>query len=228
MTVLVGRRESFNAAHQLCDPGLSDDENRRLFGKCANLHGHNYVLEVVVAGEIDQATGYVLDLKRAVGRHHQAGHPRRGSPQPEHRRPVAQGAHPDRGKPGPGLLGAAPARSFPTGCCGRSGSGRPTRTGLRSVTRPEAPAAPGPGDVRRAVHDRGPGRVHARGGAPVRPAGGRGSANTTWSWPGNCCTGSNRSSTTGWPAPSGSIPGWWAGCRATWTGSPRSARAPDG
>jgi 6-pyruvoyltetrahydropterin/6-carboxytetrahydropterin synthase len=63
MTVLVGRRESFSAAHQLCDPGLSDDENRRLFGKCANLHGHNYILEVVVAGEIDQASGYVLDLK---------------------------------------------------------------------------------------------------------------------------------------------------------------------
>jgi 6-pyruvoyltetrahydropterin/6-carboxytetrahydropterin synthase len=63
MTVMVGRRESFNAAHQLRDPGLSDDENRRRFGKCANLHGHNYVLEVVVAGEIDHATGYVLDLK---------------------------------------------------------------------------------------------------------------------------------------------------------------------
>lgn len=63
MTVLVGRRESFSAAHQLCDPGLSDEENRRLFGKCANLHGHNYVLEVVVAGEVDQASGYVLDLK---------------------------------------------------------------------------------------------------------------------------------------------------------------------
>ncbi|MDR0343874.1 MAG: 6-carboxytetrahydropterin synthase [Nocardiopsaceae bacterium] len=63
MTVLVGRRESFNAAHQLCDPDLSDDENRRLFGKCANLHGHNYVLEVVVAGDVDPATGYVLDLK---------------------------------------------------------------------------------------------------------------------------------------------------------------------
>src|SRR6516225_59912 len=63
MTVLVGRRESFNAAHQLYDPGLSDDENRRLFGKCANLHGHNYVLEVVVAGQVDQASGYVLDLK---------------------------------------------------------------------------------------------------------------------------------------------------------------------
>lgn len=63
MSVLVGRRESFNAAHQLCDPGLSDDENRRVFGKCANLHGHNYVLEVVVAGDIDQDSGYVFDLK---------------------------------------------------------------------------------------------------------------------------------------------------------------------
>ena len=61
--VRVSRRESFNAAHQLCDPGLSDEENRRIFGKCANLHGHNYVLEVVVAGLVDPATGYVLDLK---------------------------------------------------------------------------------------------------------------------------------------------------------------------
>jgi 6-pyruvoyltetrahydropterin/6-carboxytetrahydropterin synthase len=62
-TVLVSRRESFNAAHQLRDPGLSDDENRRLFGKCVNLHGHNYVLDVVVAGKIDEASGYVWDLK---------------------------------------------------------------------------------------------------------------------------------------------------------------------
>ena len=63
-TVLVSRRESFNAAHQLRDPGRSDEENQRLFGNCANLHGHNYVLEVVVAGEIQDATGYVLDLKQ--------------------------------------------------------------------------------------------------------------------------------------------------------------------
>lgn len=63
-TVLVSRRESFNAAHQLRDPRLSDEENQRVFGKCANLHGHNYVLEVAVAGEVDQATGYVLDLKQ--------------------------------------------------------------------------------------------------------------------------------------------------------------------
>jgi len=62
-TVRVSRRETFNAAHQLRDPGLSEDENRRVYGKCANLHGHNYALEVVVAGEIDPATGYIVDLK---------------------------------------------------------------------------------------------------------------------------------------------------------------------
>jgi 6-pyruvoyltetrahydropterin/6-carboxytetrahydropterin synthase len=63
-TVLVSRRETFNAAHQLRDPRRSDDENRSLFGKCASLHGHNYALEVVVAGKIDTATGYVMDLKQ--------------------------------------------------------------------------------------------------------------------------------------------------------------------
>jgi 6-pyruvoyltetrahydropterin/6-carboxytetrahydropterin synthase len=63
-TVLVSRRESFNAAHRLWDPGLSEEENQRIFGECANLHGHNYALEVVVAAQIDQATGYVFDLKQ--------------------------------------------------------------------------------------------------------------------------------------------------------------------
>ncbi len=64
MMVQVGRRESFNAAHRLHDPGLSEDENRRLFGKCVNLHGHNYLLEVTVVGGIDPTSGYVVDLKR--------------------------------------------------------------------------------------------------------------------------------------------------------------------
>ena len=63
VTALVGRRESFNAAHQLRDDSLSDAENRHRFGKCANLHGHNYILEVVLDGPIDQASGYVFDLK---------------------------------------------------------------------------------------------------------------------------------------------------------------------
>ena len=63
-TILVSRRAAFNAAHQLLDPCLSDEENERLFGKCTRLHGHNYVLEVVVGGALDSSTGYVLDLKQ--------------------------------------------------------------------------------------------------------------------------------------------------------------------
>ena len=62
--VRISRREGFNAAHQLCDPVRSDEENRRMYGKCVNLHGHNYVVEVVVTGEIDPATGYLMDLKQ--------------------------------------------------------------------------------------------------------------------------------------------------------------------
>ena len=38
--VRISRREGFNAAHQLQDASLSEDENRRLYGKCVNLHGH--------------------------------------------------------------------------------------------------------------------------------------------------------------------------------------------
>jgi GTP cyclohydrolase I len=63
-TVLVSRRESFNAAHQLRDPDLSEDENRLLFGKCTNVHGHNYMVDVIVGGDVDPSTGYVMDLKR--------------------------------------------------------------------------------------------------------------------------------------------------------------------
>src|SRR5438445_13885078 len=62
--VRISRREGSNAAHQLQDASLSEDENRRLYGKCVNLHGHNYAVEVVVSGAIDPGTGYVMDLKR--------------------------------------------------------------------------------------------------------------------------------------------------------------------
>ena len=62
--VTVTRRLRFNAAHRVHNPALSDEENTRLFGKCnnRNWHGHNYVLEVAVRGEIDPVTGYVIDL----------------------------------------------------------------------------------------------------------------------------------------------------------------------
>lgn len=61
----VTRREVFSASHRLHNDALSKDENTELYGKCNNLygHGHNYVLEVVVAGEIDPETGYVIDIK---------------------------------------------------------------------------------------------------------------------------------------------------------------------
>lgn len=63
--VFVTRREVFSASHRLFNEKFTDEENQRIFGKCNNLngHGHNYVLEVVVAGEINPSTGYVLDLK---------------------------------------------------------------------------------------------------------------------------------------------------------------------
>jgi len=55
----------FSASHLYHNPAFSAEENRRVFGKCNNPHGHghNYVLEVTVAGEPDPATGMVLDLK---------------------------------------------------------------------------------------------------------------------------------------------------------------------
>ena len=62
--VRISRREGFNAAHQLWDPSRSQEENRRLYGKCVNDHGHNYSVEVIVAGDLDRSTGYVMDLKR--------------------------------------------------------------------------------------------------------------------------------------------------------------------
>ena len=64
--IFVTRRETFAAAHRLFREGLSDEENFKLFGKCSNpnWHGHNYTLEVVVAGNVDPATGFVIDLKK--------------------------------------------------------------------------------------------------------------------------------------------------------------------
>ncbi len=63
--VYVTRRESFSASHRLFNPRFSEIKNEEVFGKCNNFngHGHNYELEVTVAGEPDPETGYVIDLK---------------------------------------------------------------------------------------------------------------------------------------------------------------------
>lgn len=62
--VAVFRKVTFNAAHKLYRKDWSDEKNRKVFGLCANenYHGHNYRLDVKVVGEINQETGYVIDI----------------------------------------------------------------------------------------------------------------------------------------------------------------------
>ena len=64
MKIELGRRYRFAASHRLHTEKLSEQENARVFGKCANPygHGHNYVLEVSVSGEVDPATGMIANL----------------------------------------------------------------------------------------------------------------------------------------------------------------------
>jgi 6-pyruvoyltetrahydropterin/6-carboxytetrahydropterin synthase len=64
--VAVFRREHFNAAHRLYNNMWSDAENAAVFGKCSlpHYHGHNYELEVKVVGEVDEKTGFVMDMKK--------------------------------------------------------------------------------------------------------------------------------------------------------------------
>jgi 6-pyruvoyltetrahydropterin/6-carboxytetrahydropterin synthase len=64
--VAVIRREHFNAAHRLYNRDWTDEHNNAVFGKCSlpHYHGHNYELEIKVIGEVDERTGYVMDLKK--------------------------------------------------------------------------------------------------------------------------------------------------------------------
>ncbi|XP_073684330.1 6-pyruvoyl tetrahydrobiopterin synthase [Garra rufa] len=60
----ITRVQSFSACHRLHSKALSDEENKRIFGKCNNPngHGHNYTVEVTVRGKIDRNTGMVMNL----------------------------------------------------------------------------------------------------------------------------------------------------------------------
>jgi 6-pyruvoyltetrahydropterin/6-carboxytetrahydropterin synthase len=64
LTIVFGRRYRFAASHRLHSASLSDEENRRVYGKCNNPHGHghNYVVEVSVSGKVDPATGMIVNL----------------------------------------------------------------------------------------------------------------------------------------------------------------------
>ncbi len=69
MTVYVSRRYAFSATHRLHAAGLSEAENRAIYGKCNNPHGHghNYEVEITVAGPVDGVTGRAVDLAALDG-----------------------------------------------------------------------------------------------------------------------------------------------------------------
>lgn len=60
----ITRRYRFPASHRLHTPELSDAENAKVYGKCNNPfgHGHDYVLEVTVAGAVDDNTGLIIPI----------------------------------------------------------------------------------------------------------------------------------------------------------------------
>ena len=64
MKAYLGRRYRLSASHRLFVASMSEAENRSVYGKCANPHGHghNYTVEVIVGGEMDPVTGMVTDL----------------------------------------------------------------------------------------------------------------------------------------------------------------------
>lgn len=63
MKAYLNRRYRFSASHRLHNEQMSDEENRTIYGKCNNPHGHghNYVLEVTVSGQVDR-NGMVCNL----------------------------------------------------------------------------------------------------------------------------------------------------------------------
>jgi 6-pyruvoyltetrahydropterin/6-carboxytetrahydropterin synthase len=63
--IYLTRRATFSASHYYWNPAWTAERNEQVFGRCARRtgHGHNYTLEVTVAGEVDPVTGFVVDLK---------------------------------------------------------------------------------------------------------------------------------------------------------------------
>ena len=63
--IFLTRRATFSASHYYWNDAWTAEKNAQVFGRCSNRngHGHNYTLEVTVAGETDPVTGFVVDLK---------------------------------------------------------------------------------------------------------------------------------------------------------------------
>ena len=64
LKIELGRRYKFAASHRLHSARLSEEKNRRIYGKCANPygHGHNYTVEVRFSGPVNPATGMIANL----------------------------------------------------------------------------------------------------------------------------------------------------------------------
>lgn len=60
--IALTRRYEFPAAHVLRHPSFSEEQNERVYGRCANPggHGHNYGVEVTVTGPVDERTGWII------------------------------------------------------------------------------------------------------------------------------------------------------------------------
>jgi 6-pyruvoyltetrahydropterin/6-carboxytetrahydropterin synthase len=67
--VYLTRHEHFNAAHKLYNPSWTEEKNVEVFGKCANTnwHGHNYELIITIKGNVNQDTGFLMDVKVLSG-----------------------------------------------------------------------------------------------------------------------------------------------------------------
>jgi 6-pyruvoyltetrahydropterin/6-carboxytetrahydropterin synthase len=67
--VYLTRHEHFNAAHKLYNPNWTEEKNVEVFGKCANSnwHGHNYELIITIKGNVNQDTGFLMDVKVLSG-----------------------------------------------------------------------------------------------------------------------------------------------------------------
>src|SRR5260370_36262610 len=64
MKAYLNRRYRFSASHRLHSDAMSDAENQATYGKCNNPHGHghNYVLQVTVSGQVEESTGMICNL----------------------------------------------------------------------------------------------------------------------------------------------------------------------
>ena len=59
----ITRRERFSSAHRILNSSFDKTDNKKLFGKCFEMHGHNYELFVTVTGKVDSKSGMIVDLK---------------------------------------------------------------------------------------------------------------------------------------------------------------------